>query len=294
MLKSREMMILVTFFSLWLTNYFADNQQGILAFGLLLTVGLLHGSNDLQLLKRTFNTKSKTLGVFNLAMYVGVVLVAFSLFYFVPFITLLMFIVVSGYHFGEQHWNERLVFSIWARPLYLFYGLFILFLLFSLNTTPTTLVIKQLTNLDVPGFWYYLGALFFGTLFLASLFLVRLEKAINNADLFFELFLLLVFAVVFTVASLIWAFTIYFIFWHAIPSIKEQLQFLYGEVSKRTTLKYIKSSALIWILSIGGLYLFNALIAAQEQLFITVFFAFLGAITFAHTLIIAKMFHKVS
>ena len=68
-----------------------------------------------------------------------------------------------------------------------------------------------------------------------------------------ELFLLLVFAVVFYKSTLIWSFAIYFILWHSLPSILDQTKQLYGCISKENVLRYIKSSFLYWFVSVFGL-----------------------------------------
>ncbi len=290
--KSRELMILITFFSLWLTNYFGVDQQAFLAFALLFSVGLLHGANDLQLLKKSFKPHKSFSFYKNLAAYLSVVIAAFLLFYFLPLLTLIVFILVSGYHFGEQHWNSRLAKTKLSSYFYMSYGLFVLSLLFWFNPEQTTQVINELTNFQVSGPWLGFAALFFGINSLVLLTWYRFTNRITTKDVFFELFLCVVFAIVFQVASLVWAFAIYFIFWHSIPSIKEQVQFLYGRVTKKTTLRYLKSSALIWIISIAGLFIFDAVIRSQQQLFVSIFFSFIGAITFAHTFIIARMFEQ--
>ena len=69
MVKTREILIIITLFSLWLTNYFEAGSQSILAFSLLFSVGLLHGSNDLQLLSKTFFKQKRAAFYTRLAWY---------------------------------------------------------------------------------------------------------------------------------------------------------------------------------------------------------------------------------
>lgn len=292
MVKTREILIIITFFSLWLTNYFEAGSQSILAFSLLFSVGLLHGSNDLQLLGRTFFKEKKATFYTRLALYLGVVFAAFTLFFLVPFVALILFIGVSGYHFGEQHWDEYLGRSPLNKLFFAAYGLGILFLLFFLNPVETSQVIEQLTQFAVPKMWYAYGLLVSAGFFAVILPYYIGAKRISPPKAFQELFLLLVFAILFRWASLVWAFTIYFIFWHSVPSIKEQVAYLYGKVNKQSVKNYLRGAIWVWLASIVGLVVFFKLMEGGNQSFLTIFFSFLGAITFAHTVIIARMFDQ--
>jgi Brp/Blh family beta-carotene 15,15'-monooxygenase len=166
----------------------------------------------------------------------------------------------------------------------------ILFLLFQLNSIQTSEIIANLTRQNIPETWYEYGLLGSGIVFSALLFFLLAKRRLTVNDLFFELFLLLVFAIVFKFATLLWAFAIYFIFWHSIPSILEQLTYLYGERSFRSFKLYLRSSSIIWLISVTAIFALFYVVRNNADLFLALFFAFLGAITFAHSFIIMKMF----
>jgi len=289
-MKYKKIAILVTFFSLWLSVYFTNPSQEIIALVFIFSFGILHGSNDLLLIRKV-NPTRKPVEIFRFfASYIGTVIIGTLLFYFVPVFALAAFIIFSAFHFGEQHWLDTLTTSIrFNRILFLSYGLTILFLLFALNSAATIEVIGSLTSVTVDKNWFHWLLLASGSLWLAQVFVMVWKKRLTWDQLVFELFMLLVFAVVFKTATLIWAFAIYFIFWHSIPSIFEQQQFLYGELSIRTFIKYVKSSFFIWLLSISVMALLFLFIDDQK-IVIPLLFAFLGAITFAHSFTISKMF----
>ena len=46
-------------------------------------------------------------------------------------------------------------------------------------------------------------------------------------------------------SGLIWSFGIYFVFWHSIPSIKEQTIFIYGKAEKESIKNYFKKAFII-------------------------------------------------
>ena len=213
------------------------------------------------------------------------------LFYFIPIFALTAFIIFSAFHFGEQHWNDSNTESLFFnRILFLNYGLSILFLLFVLNSNDTLEVIFALTGLLINENWFSWIFIFSITLLIIQVLIMAYRNYISWQQLLFELFLIIVFAFVFKTATLIWAFAIYFIFWHSIPSIFEQQSFLYGEVSSKTFIKYVKSSFLIWLISISSILSLYIWLKDKEAILLPLLFAFLGAITFAHSLTISKMF----
>ncbi|MFT4670539.1 MAG: Brp/Blh family beta-carotene 15,15'-monooxygenase [Ulvibacter sp.] len=283
--------IFITLLSLWLSNYFSDPSQQVLALCLIFSVGILHGSNDLAIIHKMNGSRGLKNAFVLIGSYVLTVFLAALLFYKLPELALALFVIFSGYHFGEQHWSDRMFGSTFLKKsTYLFYGLTILFLLFQLNSIQTSEIIANLTRQNIPETWYEYGLLGSGIVFSALLFFLLAKRRLTVNDLFFELFLLLVFAIVFKFATLLWAFAIYFIFWHSIPSILEQLTYLYGERSFRSFKLYLRSSSIIWLISVTAIFALFYVVRNNADLFLALFFAFLGAITFAHSFIIMKMF----
>jgi uncharacterized membrane protein YdjX (TVP38/TMEM64 family) len=93
-------MLVFSFFSLWLSVYLNATAEGVLSYLLILSIGIMHGANDLKLV----NTTSKDF-ITKLGIYIALVIIA-ALFFlqFLPLATAL-FIFLSAYHFGEQHWG---------------------------------------------------------------------------------------------------------------------------------------------------------------------------------------------
>ena len=110
-----------------------------------------------------------------------------------------------------------------------------------------------------------------------------------SEQLFVQSFLLIFLSIIFYNSSLILSFGIYFVFWHSIPSIIEQSQYIYGSNSMTSFFNYFKSSFLYWILSLMGLLFLYYFLKDYQNLLISIFFSFLAAITFPHTLVIFKM-----
>jgi len=222
-------------------------------------------------------------------MYLGAVLLVSLLFLVSKGLALLFFIGISAYHFGEQHLGEYLQGTSKLRiPLHLFYGLLILFMIFTIKINEVVKVIA-----DVSG-WILEERWFVNTLILVSVGLVLVGfKLINDGSLKInpikELFYLGVLALVFANSSLIWGFAIYFIFWHSLPSMRDQLNFLYGKATKNVFLKYLKTSSVYWLISITGLLILYWLLKDSVDFFITVVLYVLAAITFPHVLVMSKV-----
>ena len=288
-----NILITTTFFCLWLTSQIPENVQYSIAFFFIFTLGILHGSNDLSIVSKIKQvTTLKRLGLF-LSGYILVVVFAALVFYVAPKIALLFFILFSGYHFGEQHFHNIVKKNSFYRGiLFISYGLVVLLLILALNIPEVSLIIKDIIGQSLDNNVYYYCLL--GSFIVFSLTGVKyyLDKTFSVKTIAYQLFLLVVFFIVFSSSNLIWSFAIYFILWHSIPSIIEQLDYLYKEISWNSFLTYIKKSFLVWLISIiavGSLLFF---FKDDKQIFLPIIFSFLGAITFAHSFVISKMFKK--
>ena len=256
---------------------------------LIFSAGLIHGANDIRLLQKKYQRNQFSFFVFLILLYVTIVILGAVLFFYLPVAGLFFFILFSGFHFGEQHWNSFLVkrnATVVLRPLgFTFYGLLIFALLFSLQHQEVAFLIEQISGLYFSIDTYYIG--FLVLLLLFSLFALMLPI---GAVLFLkELLSLILLAALFSSTSLLMAFAVYFVFWHSIPSIQDQLMYLDGAINYRTVKEYIKSSLVYWILSIVGLVAFYFFFDVNSSYFVPLFFSFLAAITFPHTLVIGML-----
>ena len=291
MAKYSNFAIIASFIGLWVNSFFENEFQLFVGFILIFSFGILHGANDLALIKNV-NTEKKTLYFSKILFYyVCIVLFGALLFYIIPWLALSLFIVVSGYHFGEQQWNHQLQIEIaWVKSLYeMVYGLLILFLLFAFHAVEVQKVILAISTINIPLPYFLLALKILITLFLGlSLFLYFRIQEFKNY-FFSEVFYLFVFAILFKVSSLIWGFALYFIFWHSIPSIMDQIRFLFGKATFDNFKLYFRSAFVYWIVSLAGIFILY-FIFKGEKIFNALFISFLASITFPHVLVIQKMF----
>jgi Brp/Blh family beta-carotene 15,15'-monooxygenase len=285
--------IILSFFGLWLTSFISIENQIFSGFSLILSFGILHGGNDIMIVKNILLQKRAYSFLQILSFYIGIISICSFLFYLIPALILFLFILISGYHFGEQqlrflnnHKNKVIVQSI-----QLLHGLLILFFLFEFHCKQVRDIIFDITSVEITP--NYITYSLYGILTLFSVGYIYLFLNLKNLTktLFKELFFLLVFVIIFKVSSLIWGFTIYFILWHSLPSIIDQITFLYGDYSKLNFIKYIKAAALYWFVSLIGLAVFYFFLNDIKH-FNAMFFVFLASITFPHVVVIFAMVKK--
>jgi len=291
MSKIYNISILLSFFGLWFTSRVPNDFEILLGFILIFTFGIFHGSNDILLIETIANKKTKHPFFKVLAIYIFVVLSAVAVFYFIPIFALILFILFSAFHFGEQHWeNKKLeVAKLIKQIFYLSYGLLVLTILFVFNADEVKAVIASITKYDISKtsikYIFFLSAI----IFLILLIYVTYKSKALKKIILREVFYLGIFTILFKVSTLIWGFTIYFIFWHSIPSLYEQVHFIYGDFNKKSILKYCKNAFPYWLISLIGMGIMFYLLK-DKQLLYAILFSFIAAITFPHSLVMSKMF----
>ena len=277
---------------LWITSLLPETFELFLGFILIFTFGMVHGSNDIMIVDKLSKKTNSTFFII-LSTYLMVVTAAILIFYFIPVLALILFILFSAYHFGEQHWEE--VLSNLSLPLQKFfffcYGLLILFLVFLFNVEAVIKIIYEITSLELNDIYASeVTRTLFVILFLIIAHAVY-KKQIAVKSVLKELFSLVVFTIIFNSSSLIWGFTIYFIFWHSIPSLLDQITFIYGDLKKKSVLKYVKAAFPYWLVSLLGIIVLF-LFFKEEKHFHSLFFAFIAAVTFPHAIVMLTMFSK--
>lgn len=284
--KVQSIRVVATFFGLWISAYILGNFQDYVAFFLIFSLGILHGSNDITLIKRAYNTKNLTF-LKVLMSYLLIIGIGTTLFFLIPPVALILFIAFSAYHFGEQHFHFlKINNSVISYLLYFGYGLFVITIILYLNASDALRIINEMigviVSLDVLRWILLISAV----LTIAAGAIVYFRQKFN---VFIELFYLLLFSVVFFASNLIWSFALYFILWHSLPSLADQVQYLYKEVTKETIIQYIKSSFIYWLISVVGFFVLVQFLENNPTVMLSFFFSFLAAITFPHVLVMHKI-----
>lgn len=280
-------MLFFTFFLFWVSIQFGEVVEDFIAYILVISVGILHGANDLLILS-TKEQKDKKL-IKNLSIYIGIILLCVVIYWFSSFVAIVLFVVLSAYHFGEEHLSHKInVNFVFNAVYFLSYGLFIFALLFYQSLSDVDLIMKELTGGTFSKFQIeitlIMSAVFLST---GSIYLIIMRR--NEAVLFLREFLYLVLLfLVFNTSSLILGFAIYFILWHSIPSIIHQIEFISGSLNKRNVVTYVKKALIYWVISIAGLLVLYQVLP-EIKLLATVVFVILFAVTAPHTWVMHRM-----
>ena len=279
-----KLLIFSTIICIILSLFLNDFYLNILAFSGILTFGIIHGANDLLLIKEVSENYN-----FKLQFLYYVIMVGgfFLFFYNIPILALITFVLLSSYHFGEHQWTlfERIE-DDFIKIFYFFYGLTIFSLLFYFNIKEVSEIIFDITTIELSdNFFFYLLLILSSISFISSLLFYQ---QIKN-QLITQIILLALLILTFKTCGLIWSFALYFVFWHSIPSIKEQTIFIFGKAEKESIKNYFKKAFLYWLLSIVVLIITYYLFKANQDKLISIFFSFLASITFPHTFVVSKI-----
>ena len=285
--------IAVATFFIILSCLFSVNYQDMFGFSLILSIGLIHGANDLLIIKRNTSSDTNFSQFKSFIKYFGIVLAGLIFFYFFPSFALISFILVSIYHFGEQHIeaipldknlkNSRRYISIISHGILLFTIIF-------MNNTKVVVDVFSSFNIVFLNYNFLIIILIITSILYASILIIKkdLQTFLISEILFFGLFYFLS-----TTSSLILCFSVYFIFFHSILSIKDQVKYIYGSNNSKSLKRYIKNSLPYFILALIFLILFYIYTEIDNNDLLPIIFTFLAAITFPHVLVIEKMYRTM-
>jgi len=293
MLKIFNSRISIICISLIVSYFVSDLYENILGFILILSIGVVHGANDLLIINKYSKKETKRSEALYFFYYLTIVLLGFVFFYVFPSIALLTFVIVSIYHFGEQHWEVNLSKSDSVNLnkvfLFIFHGIIFFIIIFMNNLKIVNEVLSSFNINPLENYYLLLALIVFSVLyFLFLLYLKNLRKYLFNEAIFFSLLFLLTIN-----TTLIFGFAIYFIFFHSLLSIKDQIKFIYDDDNPKNIKKYIITSMPYFILALTFLLIFYLVVDLEKINLLPIIFTFLAAITFPHVLVIEKMYRHL-
>ena len=289
-IKSRISIILT---SLIVSYFISDVYENILGFILILSIGVIHGANDMLIINRYSTKESNKNHNLFFFYYLMIVIIGFTLFYIIPSLALLAFIAVSVYHFGEQHWEVNLsntnLSSKIKLSLIISHGLAFFIIIFMNNLEEVN---EVLASFYISSLNYSYLALSLFSVSILYLFLLVYNKVLRNHFINEIIFFVLLYILTLS-STLIYGFAIYFIFFHSLLSIKDQVKFIYNDDKTSSIKKYIRNSMPYFILALTFLLIFYFYVDLQKVNLLQIIFTFLAAITFPHVIVIEKMYsHK--
>lgn len=252
-----------------------------LVFGLVLTtVGIPHGALD-HLIPHKVSGKT-SLSTF-LIQYLGIMAAYLLAWYFFPVLSLIFFIIISAYHFGQTHFLNKKIVKLKTLSYFSLGSNFLLIILLS-DFTATKNILSSILDIGFIG-PYTNPILVF--VFISGIVVLAFQPGIKQ-----DMIEYLVLSALLYFTPLILSFGLYFGFWHALPSLKTEYQFLSKNVRKNKIQNFLR---LIWpfsTLSIFGILvilLFSKSYLDEEAL-VLLFFVMVSLISAPHIFVMHHFF----
>ncbi|MFT6337816.1 MAG: Brp/Blh family beta-carotene 15,15'-monooxygenase [Saprospiraceae bacterium] len=227
--------ILVSIFSF--AGNIPENAQ-LIACGILIAlVGIPHGAIDNVLFLKDNNIHP----VKFYSGYLILMLVYLILWLLYPSLSLIIFLFVSAYHFGESQFSKYFRGkSFFRNSLYFIWGANILAGMILYNNLELQVIFASYSDLQALLYLFnsniYLYLLALTSLYLLGIVIYSLQtKKIKPEDVFKELYILVLIHIAFAVLPLLPGFTLYFVVLHSTKVLIDEFNFLKSK-SKSNTL----------------------------------------------------------
>ena len=259
---------------------FPDLSQSIqfAVFGLvLLLVGIPHGGIDHLI----HNPEIRPQGLVSFIIRYLLLMLGYGLlWWFLPVAALIAFLGMSAYHFGQSHFLEQGKLENRESLLYLLKGAFFLFVILFGDWAMTQEILSSMISLDLSE-EFRLGIL--GFLLVSSLiaqgFSAKPFGLTDGLDY-------LILAPILYFSPLLISFSVYFGFWHSLPSMLAEYAYLRNIPAFNSPLKFGKQLlpfSGISLLGIAGILFAGLEFLEPNQLYL-LFFVLISLISLPHIL----------
>lgn len=270
--------------------------------GIIVLLGLPHGATDHVIF--SYNQKKQgfsfSLGKF-LGTY-GIAMLGYAvLWYAFPVLSLIIFILISAYHFGQSQLNYlKLAEDNFSKQvLYMLWGIWILASIILLNLETTQQILgdffagqEYLFEVGTSQIWGLIALLGLSiTLLLARSFQAG---ALNSRQLFLEILHLLLFPLLSLKLGLLLCFALYFGLWHACSSIAHEVKTFRREEMDYNWKSFYKDALPFSLISIIGIGILLSTLEywASHISPLMGFFILISVLTFPHFYFMNAFHHR--
>jgi Brp/Blh family beta-carotene 15,15'-monooxygenase len=262
----------------------------------IMILGIPHGAVDHILYRQV---SSLPVSVFYL-LYVLLMGLYIVLWAFAPIPSILLFLVLSAFHFGQSQWGKYASVPNTIRILLGFsWGGFILSFLFFRNQDDLTHIAALATDVQFLQQIFttsnlYFSTLCFGMATLLLYVLVYAKKWVSAKSWWMETGVLALLVVVFSLLPLLPAFTAYFTMLHSLRMLEDEFKLLHQNGIAESLTDFIRELLPLTIVSVvGGTILW--LLIEYQVLQISMPFLFIvliAIITFPHSIVMHSLYKK--
>ncbi|WP_373494636.1 Brp/Blh family beta-carotene 15,15'-dioxygenase [Aquiflexum sp.] len=244
-------------------------------FGIIMvTIGIPHGAIDHLLANPRM--EKKNLYKF-LSKYVLIIAAYLLVWYFFPKTALLLFILMSSFHFGQSHFiNDRI--NNLKSLTYFSLGAFYLCVILWGDFETTAFILENTINLKD---WENIGWFIIPVLFSLNTFLLLYIQEKKKVMIWTEMIVL---GSVLYLVPLLLGFIIYFGFWHALPSMLIEYQTLKHHLAGNKIISFISSLLPFSLISLVGIAIILGVFSRrmEENELTLIFFILIALISAPH------------
>ena len=279
----------------WWYFSFLESVQYPLLIVLVLLIGIPHGANDFLLFRRLQGLHLSRKQVFRFfILYLAAVFAYLLGWLLIPVSAMVLFLIISAYHFGQSNWYYLNLPRWMATIVYLVWGAFVLGGALLWHWEESSRVVLQLvgyaptcSNVVMDSVqWTLLGAN------LLLLLYLRFTRQVTSQQMYREAINLGVLSFLLLHTPLLVGFTIYFTLWHSLSSLLNQIIFFRSQWPSFTWLTYYRQAIPYTLLAIIGLFvlfLFQSMLFSNVS-FVSTFFILIACITLPHIVLIEESF----
>ena len=272
--------------------------QLIIALVMIVLIGIPHGATDYlifqQLSRPLWGSREMTRFYINYILLMA----GFAVLWWVlPVVALLVFLGISVYHFGQSNWNYVAFHSKFeATGTHLLWGSFVLFVPILWHYDTAAPIIESITGvsaLHISLAWREAGSIILLVLNLWLCIYYYVQNRITRKEFMDEVVNLFALALLLINLPLLLGFAIYFVCWHSLSSMMDQIRFFRRQVRSYNVVQYIKNALPLSLAAIGSLGIIAfAQIKMDIPLNIGIVFVFISVVTLPHMILIDQLYQE--
>jgi Brp/Blh family beta-carotene 15,15'-monooxygenase len=275
--------------------------QVYFALGLIFLFGIPHGAID-HVIYFEDRKPDLTKTILFYAVYLGLIGVYTACWFLWPYYSLIFFLFISAYHFGQSQFNflsisER---NPWKILVYITWGSSLLMGLNFFHYGDVREIFHQTShfaNFDLYLTHELVKMLFVGTTVAAIITLVTITGYFDTwSNALYELLNFGLLHLVFYLLPPLVGFTIYFVFWHSIQVMIQEFRYLQTRNTSLTIGRFIRILTPHSLISIFGAVFLIVLVAYLDLDIspILLVLIFLSVLTLPHSIVMDRMYGSAS
>jgi beta-carotene 15,15'-dioxygenase len=262
---------------------------------LVLAIGLPHGATDFLLFRHLRGPVLSKKQVFQFFLYYLTAVLGYLLIWlWLPVYALILFLIVSAYHFGQSNWQYTSLPRWLSGIVSIIWGTFVLGGALLWHWKESSVIIIQMVGRVPVRSQLFMETMQWYFVLINGLLLVglRFSRRIDQHQMWREMINLCVLSFMLYYTPLLVGFTLYFTLWHSLGSLLDQMTFFRRQWPAFDLIQYYRQAAPYTVLAVVGLVV---LMIIQSLLFthislISVFFTLIACITLPHIFLVEESY----